>query len=490
MSVRRVSPLVAWLATSWFVAPAFAETATKAEPPASAPQASAPEPPAPEPPAAAPPATNTVQPARAIAPVYGLKRCLDLADVNYPKVHEARARLVRKQGQAWEARTAPFSEFTFTGGLGLAPTVQGTSVYSPSSDLPITSHMGLAWSFGIDGAIPLWTFGKITNLWDAADAQVKVGEGELRKEKNELRLAVRRAYYGVLLARDGLGLLREALARVNKYATRLEERVAGGEGDEIDLLKLKIQREDLLVRESDATKQEAIALAGLRFYTGVAGGLQLPDQPLVRASHRLGPLAHYLAAARLYRPEINMARAGVLAREAQVRIERAKLFPDIALALTAHLLNAPNVTDQRNPFVRDAGHAQYYGASLALRYKLDFLPQSARLSQANAQLEEQRATERYALGGVGVEVEQAFRDAEDAEHRLEAQTRATGYAKKWLLQVQQGIDVGTSEDADIVDPSKEYALRRFAQMSATFDYNLAIARLAQVTGWESIASTE
>jgi hypothetical protein len=55
------------------------------------------------------------------------------------------------------------------------------------------------------------------------------------------------------------------------------------------------------------------------------------------------------------------------------------------------------------------------------------------------------------------------------------------------VKVQQGIDVGTFEDQDIVDPAKEYALRRFAQMSATLDYNVALAKLALATGWDAVA---
>jgi outer membrane protein TolC len=434
--------------------------------------------------------TPTPAIAQVSRPVYGLARCLELADQNYPKIQEARARLAQKQAQYDQSKTAPFSEFTFTAGLTYAPTVQGTALYSPSSDLPISSTMAPAWQFGVDGVVPLWTFGKITNLWDATSAQVKVGEGEVRKERNELKLAVRRVYYGVLLTRDALLLVHEALGRVDKYVARLEQRLADGDGDEIDLLKLKIQREELVVRESEATKQQAIALSGLKFYTGLSSGVDVPDHPLARLAHNLAPLARYLSAARLYRPEINMARAGVLAREAQLRIERARFFPDIGLALTARYANAPEVTDQRNPFVHDAGHSRSYGGGLVLRYKLDFFPQAARYNQATAQLEEQRATERYALGGVGVEVEQAFREAEDAQRRLDAYTRATSYAKRWLIQVQQGIDVGTFEDADVVDPAKEYALKRFSQMSATFDYNMAVAKLAQTTGWDQIAREE
>ena len=123
-------------------------------------------------------------------------------------------------------------------------------------------------------------------------------------------------------------------------------------------------------------------------------------------------------------------------------------------------------------------------------WDLDFVPQVARVAKAQAELEEMRATERYALGGVAVEVETAFAEAEDAERRLDAYSRPAGYAKQWLIKVQQGIDVGTMDDEDIVDPAKEWALRRFSQMSATFDYNIAVAKLGLATGWDSVTNDE
>lgn len=421
--------------------------------------------------------------------VYTLAHCLRLAERNYPKVHEAKARLKHKRAQLWQAQTAPYSEFTMTGGIGVAPVVYGTNVYSPNTDVALTSSMALAWQLGVEGAVPLWTFGKISNLWDAASAQVSVGQHELKKEKNDLRLNVRKAFYGAQLARDSLSLIREAATRIDKYLGRLEERVDDGEGDDVELLKLRMYRAELDARESEGRRQESIALAGLRFMTGIKGGFDIPDEPLRRLPHTLAPLPQYLSAARLYRPEVNMARAGVVARKAQVRLEEARYFPDLALGLSARWARAPEVEDQLNPYVRDDGNYLRYGAALVLRWKLDFLPQSARLSQAQAQLEEMRATERFALGGVGVEVEQAFAEAADAARRLDAYTRATSYARQWLIKVQQGIDVGTYDDEDIVEPAKEYALKRFSQMSATFDYNMAFAKLALVTGWDAVTET-
>ncbi len=435
-------------------------------------------------------ASSLPKAAAAMPRVLSLKRCLEMAALNYPKVAEARARLEQKRAQLDQAYSAPYSDFTMTGGLGPAPTVRGTSVYSPDTDKALTNRMGIAWQLGVTGAIPIWTFGKITNLWDAADAQVRVGEHEIKKEQNDVKLSVRRAYYGVQLARDALTLLNEAAGRIDTYLGRMQKKVDTGDGDDVELLKLKRYRAELEARQSEATRQQAIALSGLRFLTGGGSDVDVSDTPLQRSSHRLAPLAHYLSAARLYRPEVNMARAGVLAREAQMRMERAKFFPDLALGMSFNYSAAPLVEDQRNPFVKDSANYLSYGAALVFRYKLDFLPQSARLAQANAQLEEQRATERYALGGVGTEVEQAFLEAEDAARRLDAYTRATGYAKQWLVQVQEGIDVGTYEDQDVVDPAKEYATKRFLQMNATFDYNVALAKLAQATGWDVVTGDE
>ena len=422
--------------------------------------------------------------------VFSLKRCLELAMLNYPKVQEARARLAQKQAQLDQSYSAPYSDFTMSGGIGPAPTVRGTAVYSPDTDKALSDKMGVAWQLNVTGAIPLWTFGKITNLWDAAEAQVHVGEHEITKEQNDVKVSVRRAYYGVQLARDALTLLNEAAGRIDTYVSRLEDKAKDGDGDDVELLKLKMYRAELEARQSEAMRQEAVALAGLRFLTGGGIDADVKDEPLRQNSHRLAPLAHYLSAARLYRPEINMARAGVMAREAQARIERAKFFPDLALGLSFGYSAAPLITDQKNPFVKDNANYLSYGAALVFRYKLDFLPQSARLAQANAQLEEQRATERYALGGVGTEVETAFREAEDAARRLDAYRRAAGYAKQWLVQIQEGIDVGTYEDQDIVDPAKEFATKRFLQMNATLDYNVALAKLAQATGWDLVTGNE
>lgn len=419
--------------------------------------------------------------------LYSLEECMRLAEANYPKIAESRARLHRMQAELSEAHTAPFSEWRVEAGVGVAPAIRGTSVFTPNTDVSLTSNVALAWKVGIDGVIPLWTFGKITNLWEAAEAGTEVGKHDIQKTKNEVRLAVQQAYYGLQFARDALALVHKAIEIIDGQMTAMEEDVRNGDAEEAALFKLKMYRAELDARESEALKQAADARAGLRFLVGVRGQIDIPDVPLRQVGHELAPLASYLSAAQLFRPEINMARAGIVARQAQVRLQQAGYYPDIGLGLRFDWIRGPEVTDQLNPFVRDQANAVGYGLGLVLRWKLDLLSDHARVMQAEAQLEEMRAVQAYALGGVGVEVERAFNEAQHARKRLGAYTQATDYAKRWLITVQQGIDIGAYEDEDLIEPAKEWALNRFQQMDATYKYNVAMAQLALATGWDAIS---
>lgn len=419
--------------------------------------------------------------------VLSLERCIELAHQNYPKVAEAQARLAIAQAQASESRIAPYSEFSSTAGIAAAPTVQGTSWFSPDTDAALRSNMGLAWQVGVTGNVPLWTFGKIDGLQRAADAQVSVKRHEVRQSRDDVAMNVRRAYYGVLFTRDTATLLDEVHKHVSKSLERLQQQVNEGDADEVDLLKVKMYDAELRARRSELDRQRGIAVSGLRFLVGVKEPFDVADVPLPRPRHRLSPLSYYLTVARVHRPEVNMARAGILARRAQLDVERAKYFPDVGALLNFSWSQAPEVTDQRNPFVRDPGNFLLFGAGIGMRWKLDFFAQHTRIAQAEARLQEVQATERFALGGIATEVEKAYLEAVDAETQLGAYSEAAGYARRWLIIVQQGIDIGAYEDNELIGPAKEYALKRFSEMNATFEYNVALSRLAQATGWSVVA---
>ena len=418
--------------------------------------------------------------------VYDLPQILALTDRNHPNLAAARAKVAQARAQLDEAHVAPFSQFKLTGGIALAPTLKGDNVFSPNTDVSLTSSLAVAWRAGIEGVVPLWTFGKITNLWDAAGAAVHLSEAEAEKERDAVRVDVRKAYFGLQLARDSLLLLKDVGSQLDKGVAALQKQIDQGKGDPIDLLKLQTYAAELDVRQSEAERYVRVALAGLRFYTGVPD-LDIPDTPLRPPKHEIGHVTRYLSAAELYRPEVAMARHGIAARTAQVHLARSQLFPDIGLGLSVSMSAAPAIADQINPYVADPGNFFHYGAALVFQWKLDFPAQAARIRYAEAQLEEVRAQQRYALGGIGAEVEVAYAEVLDWKKRVDAYTKAVKTAKKWLVMVQEGIDVGAVEEKDLLEPAKAYALNKANQLNAVMELDMAMSRLAKATGWDAIA---
>ncbi len=415
-----------------------------------------------------------------------LAQCLTLADRNHPNILEARAKLRRVQAQLTEARVAPFMQFQATGGVALAPTVRGNNTFSPNTDTSLTANLGVAWKTGISGVVPLWTFGKISHLWEAAEANVDLKRGEVDLTRESVRYDVRKAYFGFQLARDSLALLGDARKQLSTAETKLAKRIEDDEADPIDLLKMKTFSAELEAKTAQAERFARVARAGLRFYTG-APKLDIVDEPLRAARHSLRGLDRYLTAARVFRPEMRMVRAGIAASKAQLKLRRSQLFPDLGLGLNVGVTAAPEIANQINPFVSDRGNYVHYGAALVFKWKLDFLPAVARIDQAKAQLDEVMALDRKALGGIAAEVEQAYAEVIDWQKRLKAYEKAQGYAKQWLVTVKQAIDIGTMEDKELIAPAKAYAENRYKLYEATMELNLAMSRLAKASGWDTIA---
>jgi outer membrane protein TolC len=113
--------------------------------------------------------------------------------------------------------------------------------------------------------------------------------------------------------------------------------------------------------------------------------------------------------------------------------------------------------------------------------------QRLRTQQAEAQLEETRALQRLALSNAEYEVEKAYADAVEAKGREESWDKAEHVAKQWLAIVQDHIDLGTWDERGLLEPLRVYGNSRGQHLYSLMDYNIAIATLAQVSGWDAAA---
>jgi outer membrane protein, multidrug efflux system len=434
-------------------------------------------------------------PATITAHAYTLTECLALADRNFPNLWAARARLAYTHAQLDEAKWTPWFQWTAQSSFGVAPALSGTVLY-PQSTLQTRNITTLGtlqpfMGYGISGIVPLYTFGKIESARDAAEANVRVSEWDMEKWRQSMRMDVRRAYYGVQLARDAREVFSDALERLDKGVQGLKEKLAKADPNvnEVDRLRLESYRQEVVSQSLQVPKGEAYAMAALRFMTGVQTSFDVPDEPLRLPDRPLVSIAQYLEAARILRPDVNMARAGIVARKALVEYNRARLFPDFGLGAGADFVSTPSAVSQQNVWASDNWNHFYYYFGFGMRWGLDILPQAARIQEAESQLEETRALERLALGNAMLEVERAYADAMEAKAREEAWDKAEHIAKQWISTVQDHIDLGTWDERSLLEPLRSYAGARGQHLYALMDYNVSMSSLALASGWDSAAPT-
>ena len=411
-------------------------------------------------------------------PVYDLGQLIRAAEKGYPGVRAAEARIRAARAQLDEAWVSPYFQSVVTAGFTLAPEARGSPIFSPDAQVPISNPWQPVVLFNFEGAIPLWTFGKLGAAREAARAGIRAQESDRNRVRNQLLYDVRRAYFSLQLALDVQQMLHEGVPQLERAIERTEDRLAQGdpEVEEIDRFRLSTALAEVRARQAQVVHLERSSRAALQILTGVRV-FRVPDCPIEVVDTNLRPLDTYLRSASSDRPEVRMLEAAQRAREASLDFARAGFWPDIALTYRFAISYAPGITDQTNPFIIDPANYMNIGAGIALRWSLDFWGNAYRVDRESALVDDVRARFEEARRGMELEVTDAYETVVEAQAREEAYRRGTRDARAWLITAAQASDVGAGDANELVDAVRAYFTARFSHLQAIADMNTALANL-------------
>lgn len=417
------------------------------------------------------------------APVRDLAALTKAAERNYPGLRAARARIRAAQAQLDEAWVSPFFQSAVTAGVSIAPEVRGHPIFSPDPQLPVSNPWQPVLGIGVEGVIPLWTFGKLQGARDAARAGIRAAESDRARVRAQLRYDVRRAYFALQLALDLRQMLDEGLPPMRQAAARIDEQLADGDPDvsEMDRWRMQAALAEIEAREADARRLEAMARGALRVLTGIRD-IRIPDCPLEPVALELQPVETYVGSAREGRPEVRMLEAAVRARQASLDVAHAGYFPDIAIAYRFTATWAPGITDQTNPFIVDPANYTALQAGLVARWSLDLWGNAYRVDREAALLADLRERSEEAAGGIELEVTEAYEAAQAAQRQVESWGRGRRETRAWFIAAAQGREVGAVETRDLVDAVRAYFMARYSHLQAVHDLNTALANLERTSG--------
>ncbi|MHB1145424.1 MAG: TolC family protein [Thiobacillus sp.] len=401
-------------------------------------------------------------------------------------VEAARGMMQEVQGNAgWRVSANAF--------IGLAPKVEGgfyqNGAYSGTT--PRTDgdeYNGLSDWTHLDFALikPLYTFGKVERYGEAARGNVDLKQGELRQTRGDTVYDTKRAYFGYLTARDTRIFLEDMQGRLNQTIASVERNLKeeSGESRQSDLYALQTARGLLAKYVHQSRAIEKISLDGLKVLTGAGLGadLQVADSRIEPVAFPQIDLADLQARALQDRPEMAQLEAGLRARRALVAAKKADRMPDVYAGVIGQFNYASQRDRLDNPYINDPFNGGGLTPVVGVKWDTVFGVASARLNQAQAELEALNHKKAFAVAGIPFEVGEAYANARanhDAQRDL---AEGAAAARRWMVASLADFSAGIESADKVADAIKNYVLAQTEYLRTVNDYNMNVAQLARLTG--------
>ncbi len=346
--------------------------------------------------------------------------------------------------------------------------------------------LSLLTSLQFDVIKPLYTFGKLESYGAAAKSNIKVKAGDVQIQRNATVLDVKRAYYGYLSARDSRKTLESVDKRLASAIELVSEWLEEGEGDvsQSNLYALQAGRAVLGRYMAQATGLENVALAGLKMLSGIEADvdLELLDKAIRPVELPELTEEELRENAMSQRPEIAQVNAGLAARRALLEAKKAEKRPNLFAGLIGVATNSTNRERLDNPYISDPFND--YGAMplVGLSWKWADGVQSAKIRQAEAELSAMLEKARFAKAGIPFQVTEQYYQVHAYHEAVNKLAEGSRAARRWMVASFADFEAGLEKPEQIILALQSYVLAHTDYLKTTFDYNMYVAQLMNVTG--------
>lgn len=333
---------------------------------------------------------------------------------------------------------------------------------------------------------PLFTFGKLENYADAAQANIRIKQGDVSLRRNATVLDVKKAYYGYLAARDSRLLFEDVDKRVQGAVDLVQDWLDEGEGDakQSDLYALQAGQALVAKYRAQAAALEHVALDGLKVLTGIplSESLEVADRRIRPLPLPEQGLEELQAQAMMERPEIGQLAAGLDARRALLAANKANNNPDVYWGMGGILSYAPGRERLKNPFIYDPFNELGVTPVLGVRWNWAPGTGKARVRLAEAELNGLIAKSSFAQAGIPYQVAEQYHQVQGYYEAVESLEQAARAARRWMVSSYTDFEAGLETAEKIMTALQTYVLASGDYLQTTYQYNMHVAKLEDVAG--------
>ncbi len=320
-------------------------------------------------------------------------------------------------------------------------------------------------------------------LWDggltrAATRSAELGRGvtseERRRTEMQLIAGVVRAYFGVVVSQEGLGVAREAVRSAEADLKRAEALRAAGMATDADVLAIRVHLAAMREQEIRRNYELGVARAALNEALGLPlDAAHELSTPLVPAGLKESPLAEHEASAEENRPESRQSRLAAELAEVQTEAARAALRPQV-------LFRASFEADRQRFITR--GGANWFAGAFVRWNLFNGFADRARIREASEAVARARAQQRQTSAALRLEVRKAYSEFKAAEERVEVASASVAMAEENLRIIRNRYEAGLTTVTELLRSQIAVLEARLRRLAAVHDQRLAAVALELATG--------
>ena len=424
--------------------------------------------------------------------VLNLAKCEELALKNNPSIQDAELGIKASEAKFTQASNARFiPKFELKNIWGPSPPARG--VVDPSGGFVISPDTSTGFSdlkyftqLDIDLIQPIFTFGKLSGIREAARHGVEADEANLVGEKENVRFQVRQLYWGLVLAKELLVVVEDAEKELTKAENKVREKLDEGseEVSQIDLFKLQIYKYEINKKHREAVDNFEITRSALKasLHLNVRTDIQLATEYLDPLQVNIDSLTSYGEMAVQNRPELRRLQAGIHARRAMITVSRSDYFPQFFLGGQLKYNYAKDRLDPRNPFIYNPTNFFRPGAVVGMSMNLNFLQTRDKVRVAEADFLQLSQKEELLMDGIKLEVQKNYLELLQSLENWRESEKALKASDNWLRSTTMTFDLGVGEVKELIDAFRANSAMQAEHLQNIFRYNVAIAKLGKSVG--------
>jgi outer membrane protein TolC len=427
------------------------------------------------------------------AETINLQQAVEMSLAADPRIKEREQVVEAARGMLQEAQANAGWRISANAFLGLAPGVDGGfyqggafSGTTPRSDADKPDSLSDWTHLEFSLIKPLYTFGKIERYGEAAQGNIDLKRGELTQSRSDTVYDTKRAYFGYLTARDTRAFLEDMQERLNRAISSVEHNLKEetGESRQSDLYALQAARGLLAKYVHQAGAVEKISLDGLKVLTGAGlkADLTVADERIEPVPFPSIDLAEFQSRALQDRPEMQQLEAGLRARRALVAAKKADRMPDVYAGVIGQFNYASQRERLDNPYLYDPFNSAGLTPVVGVKWDTAFGVASARVNQAQAELEALNHKKAFAVAGIPFEVSEAYANAQANHNAQRELAEGAAAARRWMVASLADLSAGIESADKVADAIRSYVLVQTEYLRTVNDYNMNVAQLARLTG--------